>query len=390
MRDLYSKTEKLLFIYGFLIIAFLVSTSTKNPIYNWDIIPYIGSTLTLDSRNIEEIHSLTYKTLSSNIPEKEFEKLINDRNESINYRKSVYEKPEIFKEQLNFYFIKPFYIGSIYLLKTTGLQIIDAIYTLSILACISTSLLLLYWTNLYLNANISFIVTLLIGVQSKLFVIGRMPTPDALSVFTVLLALFFLVERKNLKATTLLLMASIFIRPNNIIITLLVLTYLTYLSHHQKNKSDFYFFILTIASSILIYFSIGKLLNRYDWWTLFHHSFIQNLNYPSKFDSSFSIDEYIAVITLQVKGLFMMAYGFPSTMIIFIFINIITFNMDKFSKDKPHTNPILILSIIIVLNYLAHLFLFPGVIQWDRFFTSFYIFSAIALISKISPNLSRT
>ncbi|WP_425642649.1 hypothetical protein ACPUEK_05965 [Marinomonas gallaica] len=368
-----------LLCYGTIITLYVVYLS-QYPFYNWDIIPYVGSVLSIDINDKNTLQTTTYQILSNNIPASFFDQLVTG-----SYHEAVYQSSDVFIEQLNFYLIKPFYIGLIYLISFLGLPITGAIAWISLIATLFSGCLVLYWLTRHTNSHLSFILTFLIGFQSRLFDLGRIATPDALSVSVMLLALFLLFERKKLKTACSLITFAVLIRSNNVIFATLFLSYITVFSFKMGRFSDTKFSVGLLILTVLLYFTTTYLQHGYSWWTLFYHSFVSKLNYPSQFDTPFSLDIYISVIQKQLRALLMPGISSPSTILIFIALlglsGIITL---KKGCNSLAMTPCLAVSAMIIINYGAHFVLFPGIIQWDRFFTSFYVFSTIMLVAKIN------
>lgn len=366
------------YVYAALMAGIVIYVSTQYPIYNWDIVPYVGGVLNIDIKDSAALHAMTYQVLLDNIPNADFNRLV-----AGSYADAVYLSPEVFQAQLNFYLIKPFYIFSIYLVTLFGPSIVESIAMISLGATLFSGCLVLYWINRYTNPHIAFIFTLLIGLQSRLFDLGRIATPDALSVSVVLLSLFILFEKKQIIAAASLITFAVIIRSNNIIFAVLFLSYFSFFCFKQKRFFEAKFSAGLLGLAVCLYFAIGGFFQGYSWWTLFYHSFVEKLNIPSQLNVTFSLDLYLSILIQQAQALLVPGLASPSTMLIFILLlgisGLITL---KKQNVQPFLQPCLAVSIMILINFSAHFILFPGVEQWDRFFTSFYAFSAIMLIAK--------
>lgn len=364
--------------YSLILSILVVFISVKYPFFNWDIVPYIGSVLSID-HDLSTIHQSTYQILREGIPESAFHQIVGS-----GYQRDIYENADYFIKQLNFYYVKPGYIATVYVLSLMGFSMIGSFYFLSCISVIGSVLLAFFWLKKYVNTHFSFLLLLLVGFQSRLFDLSRVATPDALSVLLLLSALFIFFEKKMVKLSLSVFLIAIFVRSNNIIFITMFVSYLIILDVYLKRFSDVCFKVIMLFLSVVSYFSISHFSGSYGWWTLFYHSFIGNLNQPELLESSFSVPVYLSVLVLKVKALLVPGISSLSTILVFLSLSVL-YIAYKFKLSLSLLNDrYFILSVLIVLNYIAYFLLFPGVIQWDRFFTAFYMFSFIALARLLS------
>jgi hypothetical protein len=369
------------YLYGCLLSVLVIFLALQFPFYNWDIVAYVGSVLSVDIKDVATLHSTTYQILQTQLPAEAFNRLLQG-----NYPQAVYQDAHVFQEQLNFYFIKPLYIGLLYCLSKLGVSIVNGIALVSICATLFCAGLTLHWLCRHINPHAAFAFTLLIGLQSRLFDLARIATPDALSVAVLLAALYILFEKKQLKTASMMVAFAVLVRANNIIFATLLLSFMIGFAVYQKDRASARFSAWLLLITVLSYFAMSKLLHGYSWWTLFYHSFVNKLNHPSQFDVPFSISLYLEVAIQQGKALLIPGLGAPSTLPVFILL-LGALCLANLRRGQHSMQAYLwAVCVIILLNYGAYFVLFPGVNQWDRFFTSFYVFSAIMLLVQCTQS----
>lgn len=365
-----------LMTYGFLLGVFIVWLALFKPLYNWDIVAYVGVVLSFDTQDVYALHESTYEVLRDNIPSPFYERLLQG-----SYGQAVYQDAAVFSEQLNFYSIKPLYICLIYLLSKLGFSIVTSITLVSTVSSVITTWLFLRWMSHYSNPHLAVLLTFFLGLQARLFDLSRIATPDALSTLIMSLALFALLERKNIKLVCILLFLAIMARVNNVIFATLLLSYLTLAFRLRGANAHARLTGLALTLCMVAYFGIGYIALSYSWWTLFYHSFVEHLTQPSVFEVSFSLSTYFNVIQQKVLAVLSAGATVPTVLPVFVFI---TGLAAFFSVHKQKVNalglllqPKFMLCVLILLNYGAYTILFPGVEQWDRFFTSFYMLAGV-------------
>ncbi len=359
----------------------IIAAAYSSPIYNWDLIPYVASALSYEITDPTLLHKTTYDSIKATVPEPIFAALISGA-----YPQHMFENAKDFISQLNFYEIKPLYIYLIYILSSMGVPLVAATLVISSLSVIAANILIYHWLSRYLSVYIAFLVTICVSVASRLADLSRASTPDALSALVILIALYLLIEKKLFKTTLVLLILSLFIRYNNIIFVGLFMLYYMYFDFLAKAKFKFSFVHAAFIVSIFSYFLIKMIYQPYGWWVLFHHGFVSYIYNPVGFDVPFSLALYIEALKTAALSLFLGGVSLPSVIYGFILISIIALHNSNSLVRRYN-----FLIYIIYLNFSAYFFLFPGIAQWDRFFTPFYVLVTIfAIINYRNKGLTAT
>jgi len=119
---------------------------------------------------------------------------------------------------------------------------------------------------------------------------GRMGTPDALSALFVIVG-FWLLERDQISHAILILLASIWVRTDNVLVVLALLVWLTL----TKRIRLLYAILLATISAATVGF-INQMAGNYGWLVLFRYSFIAG-KYPAEIASHLTAQEYFVVAT---------------------------------------------------------------------------------------------
>jgi hypothetical protein len=358
------------FIYGFfllfLVFIFLLNIST--PSYNPDMIFYVGSSVSINEKDPNLIHDITYKIIQNNIPQKNYQELT-EKNE---YLQIVFKNADAFNQQLPFYYVKPLYILLIYFLGFIGLNYVFATVLISAVSLSLVSFVIFLWVRKYISDFYGFFVTISIIACLSIIGLGRASVPDGLSLLVILISLFFYFERKNLLLFEILLVTSIFIRPDNIIFATFLFIYLGIWASDEFKLPKRHF-LITLIIILLSYFSINKIVGAYDWNTLFYFSLIKYLPYPMSLTTSIFPDLYIKTVVLSLNSFSML--GWFTVMVLFFILFLSNIDYESFRKKRKINSD---LSIILLITIIARFLLLPNF--EDRYYSFYFVFSIILLI----------
>jgi hypothetical protein len=186
------------------------------PVYNWDMVGYIGLIKEQSHSAPTEIHATTYETVRSTVPDKSFEELKywNER------RKIAYEDPVSFVETLSFYRIRVGYWGVGYLLSKAGIdeivayRLIGSFFYFAVCAAVLWHLVSTVPNRLTVPNWLAVLgLALLVAFYPPLLNLGRVMVPGTMVVFGVVLG-FSLLIRQHLIAGALILLATVFVRTD--------------------------------------------------------------------------------------------------------------------------------------------------------------------------------
>jgi hypothetical protein len=328
------------------------------------MIPYVAVVISLEQSDKQAVHIMTYEQIRQSVPAQDY---VN--NTATPYQKEMETNYEYFSQQLPFYQIRPLYTTLIYLVYKTGINIVTAIVIISVLSSIFISIIILRWLLDYLDSFYAYLFSFLIIHSTGVLQIARLLTPDALSAAILILSIYVL-TRRQVYFTGLLLVLAIFARTDNIILVVLALSYLRFfsLNEYRLNWAGYISFLFL---SVLSYLSINYFANNYGWATIFHHTLIGLINNPADYHPTVTLSDYLQI--LKQNGF--EAFLWVNPFLVFLLCAFITIiKGDK--KIYSH------LTILMILSVVIHFLLFPAPF-WQRFFIAHYSIIIIAMIVTV-------
>src|SRR6266404_3077880 len=225
-------------IYSFLIyLAFLVCLlpvalfTYKHPEYNWDMLGYMALVVRMDqTRNIDEMHEITYYNARQIIPADKYRRLI----DTPSFRKKFASDPSEFEKLLPIYVVKPLYVWICYLFYKSGFSLPAATVMPSIISYLIIGLFLFYWLNKYFRSSIAFLGSFLIMFSIFTVAIAGLSTPDCLSALFLFIASYFILEKRNLALMFSFFLLSIFTRVDNIITCFFIISFLMFIPKWRR------------------------------------------------------------------------------------------------------------------------------------------------------------
>ena len=262
----------------------------SQPTYNWDLLPYVGATLSIDRSDKEYVHRRSYAEAERVLPRQAFRALTHPRSP---FRSQVYQSPENFSQQLPIVRVKPLYIALIYTLQASGVNIVRATVLVSVISGIFTALLVLVWLQGYFSSTWGYLMAASLVFSAGMLTVSRLSTPDALSAALLLLGMFLLLEEKWLVWSGVVFILSIYARLDNIIIVSFVFTYLFLLAprEYRFNRARYMAFITALIAS---YWLISHYAEAYSWDVLFTHAIERLLVNPKDAYVSLTREGYMA------------------------------------------------------------------------------------------------
>lgn len=377
-------------------LLFMTVFILNHPGYNWDFLAYIGLSVSADQRDAESMHGAAYGLIRERLSDEQFSLLI-----SAPAATDLYENPEHFASHLKMFEIKPFYILIVRTLSRIGVNPIDALLWLSLLPALLICVLAYHWLRDLAGAGLSVTIVVLFSIGSRLFDIGRVAFPDALSGLMLLVGIWCLLQRKRVVFGLVIWVLSIWVRTTNILYVAPV-TLLFWWNDYFRQDAPTKTGILRsmIKSKYMIFFtsSIVSYLwitYRYDysWWLLFYHSFIELQSDISEFDEPFSFALYWTELTNRAKQLITLMPGissFPITRLpIFLLILVAAMGKSDWKNTfrnlvQPHRDVGLAeVAMLSLPVFTIFIFLFPQSLILDRFFVPYYAILVLFAASRL-------
>jgi len=353
----------------FVYIAFGAWYAFGNPQLNWDMLPYIASAMSYEETNVELIHRETYEAA------RQAGAVITGNN----YMDDMAANADHFHQQLPGFQVKPLYIALIYAVHKTGISYVNSSVLISVISSCAIFWVIAIWLARFTEGVLWGLLTICSAGLSGLIPTARLSTPDGLSALLILGSLFVLIERQAPILSSLILAASLLARPDNLILALVVITYLIVVGPREYALSSrmFAFFALGM---IVIAVTVNLLSGFQGWWAIFNHSFRNLLGSPQRITRSSSISSFTYVLYTSLTQILLFEWGwaFLGLCVVLVLGSVPV----RFRGKNIYSHVALALALALI----ARLAVYP---QWsNRFFVAYYAFGVIALV-QMSTSLRR-
>ena len=266
-----------------LLALLAVNLRWAEPYYDWDMLGYIGVAERLGGATPAEAHRRAYDLAYRNVPPEQYAWLV----EGGAYEQAVAEDPAAFEQQLPFYRIEPAYPLLILALDRLGVDPVRGSVWISRIAYLGIGVVAFVWLASFLSPLAALATAW--GVMSVQVALeaARLPTPDALSAFVVLAALWLVFECQHFGRGLLLLLLSLPIRPDNLLWLLAVAGWRALRVRRDRAIAG-----VGALAGVAIFAALAIWSGGFGWRVSFHHSFVEPLPYPERFTPSLSLYDY--------------------------------------------------------------------------------------------------
>lgn len=270
-----------------LIVLGTLALAYFNPVYNWDILAYVGIAAEDKLESPEEIHKLAYGEVKEAASELQFYKV----TASIPYRVNQYEQPEHFVSLFPMFRVKVGYIEAI---KQLG-SVTDRVHATTIISTASAALIGLF--ILFWSARQNFVQGLMI-IGPTAILIGytfsaREATPDLMMAAFALPALYFVCRERPLYAAPFLFMMFL-VRPDGL------LFFFALLLAALAVGRDRLIYLALFAGALALYFPITGSADHPGWWPHFYYSNVEYQDDMRGFDPAFSAVLYVKALVVNL------------------------------------------------------------------------------------------
>ncbi len=302
----------------------------------------------------------------------------------LDFRRRMAGNPLEFQSQMAFYVVKPLYTRMVYYLYKVGVPIIPATLLPSLIFYILIGVLLVFWLIRWLHFFLALGVSCLLMISAPMWELVRTSSPDCLSAFLLLGALFFMTERKLSLVTFLFLVLSVFARLDNIIPAFFFITLMCF-SKAMELRISYWKYGWMLLLILACYFFISHNADPYSyvvsphgWGVLYYPGFFRALNLSYVFHPGFQFKDYFALaISHIMTGLFY------SNLLLFLALALILFSGGDALRPWA-LNADQVLVIVIILIMILRFILQPVIT--DRFYIAYYLCIAILLIKKLNAS----
>ncbi|HEV3411502.1 MAG TPA: hypothetical protein VG101_03445 [Puia sp.] len=340
------------------------------------MLAYMAVVLGYDHSDSNFVHNSVYKIAKDQLSPETYDQLTDG---GLEFRKRMAENSSEFYQQMPFYSVKPLYTRLIYFMYKAGVPLIPATLVPSFIGYILIAFLLIIWIKKYLQLIFAFAVSLLIMLSAPTWDIARSSTPDSLSAFLLLGALYFMIERRSLFLTFSVLLLSIFARIDNVIPSIFIVSFLAF-SNKWKDKISIQKYLVMLMFILLSYLSITLGTRKYGWDILYYPTFSKSLNLNYAYHAEFHFQNYLALSTSHIMtGLFYTYLPLFMALALMVFVSRTPFNFRNLNFDQLLVG---IIILIILVRFLLH----PVIA--DRLYIAYYLCILILLIRKLYGPLS--
>lgn len=270
----------------------------RHQYYNTDIEAYMGMVYRIGHPELStgEIHRRVYDELRIKNPDLVTE--IQGKKEEVtgenSYYKILAEDPSAYAEELELFVVKPLYHFTNAGFYKLGIPASTATFLTSFLSyCGIVMLIFGFLSRILPSQNMAFFLTLLFSFLKPLTESTRHASPDNLACFLLLSGIYCFVVWHRLFPAVLLLVLTLFTRPDYIIFFTLLTFFLFFYRKNFGLKSSW---LLGFYAFLLFSFLLIEHLNRIPWSVLFMNQFIKVQLFPLTSPDQLSFAAYWSVI----------------------------------------------------------------------------------------------
>jgi hypothetical protein len=370
-----------LILLPYLILIFLIAFyGFRRPYYNWDMLPYMAVVIGYDHNAPNYVHDTVYDIIKKQLPDLAYNQLIDG---GLEFRKRMAGNSNEFYKQMPFYMVKPLYTRIVYFIYKAGVPLIQATILPSFAGYFLMGFLLIFWIKRYMQLYLALAISTLTMLSAPMWDIVRNSSPDCLSAFLLLSAMFVILERKPIVLAFIFLLLSIFARLDNVIPSFFIISILTF-SNKWDHRIPLKKYVLMLLIVSLCFLSISLNTRQFGWNILYYPTFVKSLNLSYSIHPVLLLKDYLALsISHIMTGLFF------SNLLLFIVLALLTFIGNASFQFRSLSFDQLFLCTIIVIMIVR--FVLEPVIA-DRFFVAYYLCILVLLIRKLQRkiNISNT
>jgi hypothetical protein len=354
-----------------LLLSFAALRAYRYPEYSTDGLSYMANAIAMRGASVRVIHDTVYREAKAGIPGPAFEHLTgNDANEPTMQNNSFHDRatnPYHFAEYLPCFAIRPIFTELVYVLHYWfGVGLLTSIVLIPAVSYWLMGWLVLIWICRYAAIEMACLMSIVLMLTPPLLDLARSTTPDALSSLVVLSAVFLLFQQRNLLPGLILLIASVYVRTDNVILVVFVLAYLWLAESDLRVWHAAVLSLLAVGSVALINHFAGDYGPRMLYYRIEH--------VPSaigEFIPVFGVHEYFGCLKRGVAG------AWHSHFLPFLLMGLV-------GLLRRTSRAVVGLTVVTLVYTLAHLVSYP--VPEARYFGLFFAAMGIAAGSAVSQD----
>jgi hypothetical protein len=351
------------------VVALISIYTWVRPDYNWDMVAYIATALESQTSNPVELHAETWKEVGKGASEANLYHLQYGNP----YNRHQWENPVDFQSQLSMYRVKVAYIGLLRALAPVA-GLANASILLSILPSIAFGALCLVWLKRENAIQGALIVTPMLIIADYLHMTTAV-TPDMLAAVTSLTAIYLLAVRRDI-AACLLLLASVFVRPDSLILIFALLVSAVIFGWRKIPL------LVTFVAAFAVCVAISQYTGHPGWWAHFYFSCVQIQNSMVNFSPDFSMIDFVRGYARGVM-VAVLDNDWPALLILFAATWALLHRAGKTGRGRENA-----LMFALMIGTLGRFASFP--LPDNRIYFVFMAGMAILLVTMLKPCFDRT
>ena len=358
--------DRLAVLFMALVIAGVAAYSWLRPAYNWDMVAYVATALENRIDDPVQLHDRTWAEIEPSARDAQLYHL----KFSNPYNLHQWENPADFQSQLSMYRVKVLYVGMLrWLEPVTGLS--AASILLSVLPSIAFGALCLWWL-VREGAKQGLVLLVPFLAIADFITMTTMVTPDMLLAVMSLGAVLLLLRGRDALAGALL-FASVFVRPDNIILIFALLIAAVLFGWRLLPM------LVTFVASFAACLLISKLGDHPGWWAHFYFSCVQIQNAMTGFNPDFSLLDFAKG---YVRGVMvaLTANDWPGLLLILLVGWAMLARAGRIAAGRTNA-----LIFVLAIGTLGKFASFP--LPDDRFYFTFIAAMGVILIAAWKPRL---
>jgi hypothetical protein len=361
---------------GFVVFLTLAAfRAYQYPAYTSDGFVYMANAVAIHGATIQEIHDTVYRDVVAGVPQPTLDHLLGNEPVATAQSRSFRERavnPYHFAEFLPCFAVRPAFNELVYLLHyKLGMGLLRAPILISAVSYLAMGWIVLTWMLRYVAAPWAQLLSLLLMLTPGIWDLARWPQPDALCCMISFMALYFILEKNWITAGLTILLASVYVRTDNVLLVLTVLAYLSILKHIiGKSKAA-----IMAGVAIGSVFLINHFAGDYGARMLYYRAFLGVPLAPGEMTAHFGFHDYLMALR---TGMTALVHG---DFIPFALMGVVGI------LRRP-TSAILGLVIVAVVYNASHFLMYPLV--ETRYFGLFYLAMGISAASTLVGRLSST
>lgn len=283
MNPLYSRTRRQTIAASVVAVLALAAVSVfaiKTPKRGtWDIIAYVAIAESRYNTDFVALHRQAFAEVAAHTNKNEYVSLTTQLPD---WRKLA-EDNTFFGEYLPYYSIRPGYVALLSAAIALHISPVVMASLISALSLFGSGIICFLWMKRYAPPWVALALSLTVTISYPSLLVGRLLTPDALTQFLLILALYLLSDETPSVLALSVLLASVFVRTDSLIpvgCTLLALVVRPDPALRLRFSHAFVLGALAFAS----FLAINHFSGNPGYASLFHNQFVNTLDRP--FDPS--------------------------------------------------------------------------------------------------------